>query len=143
MWFSAIRNWLLTDVLKTCFCYWGKWLIIWLVSLVRVPFALRSLASADFPRSFLLFSVNTKVRFRILNVYYKNGQLFYGGTFVIVESYIFFSIYYSVLFDSRSVVSIDSPEKFYLLLLSQGNTINEDKRILSGILNVNSKIKRT
>ena len=141
IWFSAIRNWLLTDVLKTCFCYWEKRLIIWLVSLVRIPFALRSLASADFLRNFLLFSVNTKVRFRTLNVYYKNWQLFYGGTFVIVESDLFFGMYYSVLFDSRSVVSIDSSEKLHLLLLSQGNTINEDKRILSGILNVNSKIK--
>ena len=48
---------------------------------------------------------------------------------------------FSVPSPTRSLVSADSTEKFYLLLLLLRSAILENTRILSGILNVYSKTK--
>ena len=68
-------------------------------------------------------------------------QLFCKGTFVIWQSELFFGIFCSVSFVSRSLVFADSPRKFCLLFLPLGSVILENARILFGILNVYYKTK--
>ena len=56
-------------------------------------------------------------------------QLFCKGTFVTVENDLFSEISSSVPFTPRSLASGDSSRKFFLLFLSQGNTIPENTKV--------------
>ena len=87
-------------------------------------------------------------------------QLFCKGTFMTWKNSLFlvFALHYlllpkvqplhlrNIIFGNTkvySLISANSPEKFYLLFLPLGSAIPENTRTLSGILNIYSKTKIT